>query len=94
MTITLPAVGARLDLRLESRDKERITQAAALRGMPVSVFVRDAALREADAAIAADTVVRLSARESRRFLDALDQPFSPNARLKEAMEAAAALHKS
>ena len=82
---------ARLDLRLEPRDKERITKAAALRGLPVSSFVRDAVLREADAAIAADTVVTLSASESRRFLTALDAPFQPNARLKAAMDAAAAL---
>lgn len=82
---------ARLDLRLESRDKDRIAKAAALRGMPLSAFVRDAVLREADAAIAADTVVTLSADESRRFLDALDEPFRPNARLKTAMESAAGL---
>lgn len=48
---------ARLDLRLATHDKERIARAAALRGMPVSSFVRDAVLREADAAIAADAVV-------------------------------------
>jgi uncharacterized protein (DUF1778 family) len=82
---------ARLDLRLEARDKERIAKAAALRGMPVSSFVRDTVLREADAAIAANAVVVLSEQESARFLDALDAPFSPNARLKKAMEAAARL---
>lgn len=82
---------ARLDLRLESRDKDRIAKAAALRGMAVSAFVRDAVLREADTAIAADTVVALSEDESRRFLAALDEPFRPNARLKKAMDAAARL---
>lgn len=82
---------ARLDLRLESRDKDRIAKAAALRGMPVSSFVRDAVLREADAAIAADTIVTLSEDESRRFLAALDEPFRPNTRLKKAMDAAARL---
>lgn len=80
---------ARLDLRLELRDKDRIAKAAALRGMPVSSFVRDAVLREADATIAADTVVTLSKAESRRFLNALDASFRPNARLKKAMESAA-----
>jgi len=82
---------ARLDLRLESRDKDRITKAAALRGMAVSAFVRDAVLREADTAIAADTVVTLSEDESRRFLATLDEPFRPNVRLKKAMDAAARL---
>ncbi|WP_179403099.1 DUF1778 domain-containing protein [Burkholderia guangdongensis] len=82
---------ARLDLRLESRDKDRIAKAAALRGMAVSAFVRDAVLREADTTIAADAVVTLSEEESRRFLAALDEPFRPNDRLKKAMDAAARL---
>jgi uncharacterized protein (DUF1778 family) len=77
---------ARLDLRLDSQDKERIARAAALRGVAVSAFVRDAVLREAENAIAAETAVTLSAEESRRFLAALDEPFAPNARLREAME--------
>lgn len=42
----------RLDLRLETRDKNRIRRAAALRGVPVAAFVRDAALREARAVTA------------------------------------------
>jgi uncharacterized protein (DUF1778 family) len=79
---------SRLDLRLESRDKDRIAKAAALRGMAVSAFVREAVLREADSAIAADTVVTLSPEESHRFLAALDDPFRPNARLNKAMDAA------
>ncbi len=82
---------ARLDLRLESGEKDRIAKAAALRGMAVSAFVRDAVLREADIAIAADGVAALSEQESRRFLAALDEPFRPNDRLKRAMEAASRL---
>src|SRR3546814_5509621 len=66
---------AGLDLRLDARDKDRIAKAAALRGMAVSTFVRDAVLREADTAIAADTIRTLSEQESRRFLAILDRPF-------------------
>ncbi|WP_444846656.1 type II toxin-antitoxin system TacA family antitoxin [Duganella caerulea] len=47
----------RLDLRLESREKDRIVKAAALRGMTVSAFARDVLLREAHATIVADSVV-------------------------------------
>lgn len=82
---------ARLDLRMNARDKDRITRAAALRGVPVSAFVRDAVLREADAAMAAELTATLSPAESRRFLAALDKPFKPNARLKKAMADAAQL---
>lgn len=82
---------ARLDLRLDVHDKRRIAKAAALRGLPVSAFVRQAVLREADNAIAADAVVMLSEEESRRFLAAVDAPFQPNDALHQAMHDAAAL---
>lgn len=81
----MTASAARLDLRLNATDKERITRAADLRGMPVSAFVRDAVLREADNVMAAELTVTLSAKESRRFLKALDTPFRPNAKLKKAL---------
>lgn len=84
---------ARLDLRLEARDKDRIAKAAASLGMPVSSFVRDAALREADATLPADTIVTLSEAESRHFLNALDAPFRPSARLKKAMDTASRVAK-
>ncbi len=84
---------ARIDLRLESREKERIAKAAALRGMAVSAFIRDAVLREADTTIAAESVATLSEQESRRFLAALDDRFRPNDRLKRAMQAASRLAK-
>ena len=82
---------ARLDLRLNPADKARISRAADLRGVPLSAFVRDAVLREAETVMAAELTVTLSAAESRRFLDALDKPFKPNARLKKAMADAAKL---
>jgi uncharacterized protein (DUF1778 family) len=82
---------ARLDLRLNSTDKDRISRAADLRGVPLSAFVRDAVLREAESVMAAELTVTLSAAESRRFMAALDKPFSPNAKLKKAMADAAKL---
>jgi uncharacterized protein (DUF1778 family) len=76
---------ARLDLRLSATDKARITRAANLRGVPLSAFVRDAVLREAESVVTAELSVTLSASESRRFLKAFDAPFRPNAKLKKAM---------
>lgn len=80
---------ARLDLRLDSPDKDKITHAAEVRGVPVATFVRDAALREAGQVIASALTVTLSKAESRHFLDVLDAPFKPNPRLKRAMTDAA-----
>ena len=82
---------ARLDLRLNPTDKARINRAADLRGVPVSAFVRDAVLREAESVMTAELTVTLSPAESRRFVAALDKPFKPNARLKKAMADAAKL---
>jgi hypothetical protein len=48
----MPNLPTRLELRLGAAEKDHIVRAAALRGQPVSAFVRDAVLREADAAIA------------------------------------------
>jgi len=77
---------ARLDLRVDAAAKARIARAASLRGQPVSAFVRDAVLREADKVMAAELTVSLSAAESRRFVAALEKPFKPNARLRKAMQ--------
>jgi hypothetical protein len=48
----MPKAATRLELRLDSAEKDRIARAAALRGQPISVFVRETVLREAEAAIA------------------------------------------
>lgn len=47
----MTSAAERLDLRLSADDKDRIRRAAALHGVPVAAFVRNAALREADAAM-------------------------------------------
>lgn len=82
----MTTTASRLDLRVDAAAKERIARAASLRGQPVSAFVRDTVLREADKVVAAELTVTLSAEESRRFLAVLDRPFRPNARLERAME--------
>lgn len=48
----MAAAPDRLDLRLSTEDKERLRRAAALHGVPLASFVREAALREADNVIA------------------------------------------
>ena len=75
---------ARLDLRLSPQDKMLLEQAARLRGMRVSAFVRAAALREARDVLAAEAVM-LSPAESQQFLRALNRPLETNARLTEAL---------
>ena len=77
---------ARLDLRLSVKDRQRIDRAAALSGLPLATFVRTAVLREADRAVAAESIVNLASAESKRFLAALSKPFAPNAALRRALK--------
>lgn len=81
----MTATAARLDLRLNASDKARIARAADLRGVPLSAFVRDAVLREAESVMTSELTVTLSAEESRHFLKAFDAPFRSNAKLKKAL---------
>lgn len=77
---------ARLDLGLSAKDRERIDRAAAVAGLPLATFVRIAVLREADRTVAAESEVKLSVAESKRFLAALGKPFAPNTALRRALK--------
>lgn len=48
----MTATADRLDLRLSSEDKDSLRRAAALKGVPLAAFVRDAALHEAESTLA------------------------------------------
>lgn len=48
----------RLDLRLSTDDKKRLRRAAALKGLPLATFVREAALSEAESVIARPPAAR------------------------------------
>lgn len=77
---------ARFDLRLSERDRERISRAAALVGLPLAAFVRTAVLREAERMVAAESAATVSEAESKKFLVALRDAFAPNAALKRALK--------
>ena len=68
----MTTAAARLDLRLNPADKARISRAADLRGVPLSAFVRNAVMREAESVMAAELTVTLAVEESKRFLKALE----------------------
>jgi len=53
----MPTAAIRLALRLSASDKALVTLAAKSQGVPVSVFMRNAVLREAERVIAAPQVV-------------------------------------
>ena len=74
----------RLDFRLDRPSKQRIRNAAALRGETVSAFAVSVLLREADSILKDHATITLNAKASREFLDRADKDIKPNAKLRRA----------
>jgi uncharacterized protein (DUF1778 family) len=75
----------RMNLRLRPEQKATLVRAAALRHTDLTDFVLQPALREAQAVIAESERIALSERDSLLVLELLENPPSPNARLKAAI---------
>ena len=82
------AAPARFDLKLDKEDKELFSEAAALMGTSMAGFVRAAAKEKARSIIEQESRLTLSRRDFRAFNTALDQAFSPNEPLQEALDTA------
>jgi uncharacterized protein (DUF1778 family) len=74
-------------MRISLAEKARLMRAASLEQTDLEDFVRRNALRAADAVIERAEHVVLSERDTRRWLDLLDNPPEPNARLIAAAKA-------
>lgn len=72
-------------LRLNADDLDLVRHAARLSGVPVGDFIRRAAVREARKVIEQSRTILLTAEESRKIMEALDRPFSPNERMRETL---------
>ena len=81
----------RIELRLHSQDKAKLTRAAALKRMDLTGYILNEMLPKADAEIAAAETFALSERDSLRVLEALENPPAPTARLIRAAKSVARL---
>jgi uncharacterized protein (DUF1778 family) len=81
----------RMNLRVPPEVKSRLTRAANLNHVDLTSFVTQAALREADAVIAAAEQIKLAEDNYLRVLALLENPPAPNDKL---LAAAKALPKS
>lgn len=81
----------RMSFRIGAEEKSLLLRAAALERTDLTEFVVRNAVRSAEDVIARLERVKLSARDSRRVLDLLENPPAPNKRL---MAAARALPKA
>jgi uncharacterized protein (DUF1778 family) len=77
----------RMSMRVRAEEKAMLLRAAALENTDLTNFVLQHALGSAKAIIEEAEHVRLSARDSLRVLDLLENPPKPNARLLAAARA-------
>jgi len=82
------ATPARFDLKLDKDDKELFAEAASLMGTSMAGFVRAAAKEKARSVIDQESRLTLTRRDFRAFSAALEQAFSPNEALQEALDSA------
>jgi len=74
----------RMHLRLDTRSKKKLERAAAYTHKCLTEFVLGQALNAADVVIRENETLILNRADCEVFLDALENPPKPNARLKRA----------
>ncbi len=84
MTTTTTERG-RITARVPGSVQETLELAAAMVGATVNQFMVQTALREAERIIEHERVIRLSARDAKMFIRALENPPPPNTKLKAAL---------
>lgn len=77
---------SRVSARIPVHVQETLELAAAMVGATVNQFMVQTALREAERIIEQERVIRLSARDAEAFIQALENPPPPNAKLKAALQ--------
>ena len=77
----------RIELRIDAAAKAKLARAAALEHVDLTAFILRAALPAAESVIEHAERISLSKRDSLRVLDLLENPPSPNARLRRAAAA-------
>lgn len=76
----------RIGARVPHEVYETLCRAAELTGSTVNQFLVQSALKEAQAVIEREEVIRLSPRDWNWLLDLIENPSEPNAKLKTAMQ--------
>jgi uncharacterized protein (DUF1778 family) len=76
---------ARISARVTPQVRNTLQQAADLTGSTLNQFLVQAALKEAEAVIERDRVIKLSQRDAELFFRLLDNPPPPNQALKDAV---------
>jgi uncharacterized protein (DUF1778 family) len=83
---TASAKQDRIGARVPREVYETLCRAAELTGATVNQFLVQSALKEAQAVIEREEIIRFSARDWNWLLDLIENPPKPNARLKAAIK--------
>jgi uncharacterized protein (DUF1778 family) len=86
MMTTASAKQDRIGARVPHDVYKTLCRAADLSGATVNQFLVQSALKEAQAVIEREEVIRLSTRDWNWLLDLMENPPKPNAKLKAAMK--------
>ena len=76
----------RIGARVPHEVYETLCRAAELSGATVNQFLVQSALKEAQAVIEREELIRLSSRDWNWLLELMENPLTPNARLQAARE--------
>jgi uncharacterized protein (DUF1778 family) len=79
---------ARFDLKMDVEEKDVVSRAAALVGTTMAAFVRTAAKEKARELLDRESRITMSAQDFQAFTTALDEAFTPNPALQNAMSVA------
>lgn len=79
---------ARFDLKMDLEEKDIVSRAAALVGTTMAAFVRSAAKEKARELLDKESRITMSSKDFQSFTTALDEAFTPNAALQNAMNLA------
>jgi uncharacterized protein (DUF1778 family) len=76
---------ARFDLKMDVEEKDVVARAAALLGTTMAAFVRSAAKEKAKELLDRESRITMSAKDFDALTTALNQAFTPNTALQNAM---------
>lgn len=77
--------GARLDLKMDVEEKDIVSRAAAIAGTTMAAFVRTAAKEKAREVLDREARVAMSVQDFKAFTTALNEAFTPNVALQNAL---------
>ncbi len=84
--VSKPVADDRITARIPRANRLIIERAAAVYGASLNQFIVQTALDRAGEILEREEVLRLSARDTQTFLEALENPPEPSAQLIEAMK--------